>query len=111
MSRKSGRNGGYRGQKLAAALKDLGIGPDLENVKKAKDVKGSAVLYRRRVVERTFASMSRCRRLAKDYERSLESSLAWGQLAACRFMMRRIGRAQNADNKNIMRFLNFRSYT
>ena len=43
--------------------------------------------------ERAFAWMSRCRRLAKDYERSLESSLAWAQLAACRFMMRRIARA------------------
>ena len=31
--------------------------------------------------------------LAKDYERSLESSVAWAQLAARRFMMRRIGRS------------------
>ncbi len=37
-----------------------------------------------------FARMSRFRRLTKDCERSLESSLAWAQLAACRFMMCRI---------------------
>ena len=86
-------DGGYQGKKLASALKKLGIGSDLEIVKKPKDVKGFTVLYRRWVVERTFAWMSRCRRLAKDYERSLESSLAWAQLAACRFMMRRIARA------------------
>ena len=86
-------DGGYRGEKLASALKDLGIGPVLEIVNKPKDVKGFKVLHRRWVVERTFAWMSRCRRLAKDYERSLESSLAWAQLAACRFMMRRIARA------------------
>ena len=86
-------DGGYQGKKLASALKKLGIGSDLEIVKKPKDVKGFTILYRRWVVERTFAWMSRCRRLAKDYERTLESSLAWAQLAACRFMMRRIARA------------------
>ena len=86
-------DGGYQGGKLASALTKLGIGSDLEIVKKPKDVKGFTVLYRRWVVERTFAWMSRCRRLAKDCERSLESSLAWAQLAACRFMMRRIARA------------------
>ena len=91
--RKIWADGGYQGEKLASALKKLGIGSDLEIVKKPKDVKGFTVLYRRWVVERTFAWMSRCRRLAKDCERSLESSLAWAQLAACRFMMRRIARA------------------
>ena len=85
-------DGGYQGQKLASALKKLGIGSDLEIVKKSNDIKGFTVLHRRWVVERTFAWMSRCRRLAKDYERSLESSLAWAQLAACRFMTRRIAR-------------------
>ena len=91
--RKIWADGGYRGGKLASALTKLGLGIDLEIVKKPKDVKGFTVLQRRWVVERTFAWMSRCRRLAKDYERSLESSPAWAQLAACRFMMRRIARA------------------
>ena len=86
-------DGGCRGEKLASALKKLGIGSDLEIVKKSKDVKSFTVLHRRWVVERTFAWMSRCRRLAKDCERSLENSLAWARLAACRFMMRRIERA------------------
>ena len=90
--RKLWADGGYRGPKLAAKLKELGLGSVLEIVEKPKDVKGFAVVYRRWVVERTFAWMSRCRRLAKDCERSLESSLAWAQLAACRFMMRRIAR-------------------
>ena len=85
-------DGGYQGPKLASALKGLGIGPVLEIANKPKDVIGSAVLQRRCVVERTFVWMSRCRSLAKDYERSLENSLAWAQLAACRFMMRWIGR-------------------
>ena len=42
------------------------------------------------------AWMSRCRRLAKDHERSLESSAAWAQLAACRFLMRRVAREISA---------------
>lgn len=85
-------DGGYQGPKLAAKLQDLGLADLLEIVEKPKDSKGFTVLYRRWVVERTFAWMSRCRRLAKDFERSLESSLAWVQLAACRFLMRRVAR-------------------
>ena len=104
-------DGGYQGPKLASALKDLGIGPVLEIVNKPKDVMGSAVLRRRSVVEQTFIWMSRCRHLAKDYEPSLDRSSARAQLAACRFMMRRIGRDENSGNKKIMRILNFRPYS
>lgn len=85
---------GYQGLKLASALKGLGLGHGVEIASKPKDVKGSAVLYRRWVVERTLVWILRCRRLPKDYEwSSLESSLAWAQLAQCRFIMHRIGRA------------------
>ncbi|MDE0303999.1 MAG: IS5 family transposase [Albidovulum sp.] len=86
-------DGGYQGPKLASKLGEVGVGGLLEIVEKPKDIKGFTVLYRRWVVERTFSWLSRCRRLAKDYERSLESSLAWVQLAACRFLMRRVARA------------------
>ncbi len=85
-------DGGYRGPKLAAKLADLGLVDWLEIVEKRKDCKGFTLLYRRWVVERTFAWMSRCRRLAEDFERTLESSLAWAQLAACRFLMPRLAR-------------------
>ena len=44
------------------------------------------------VAGRTFAWMSRCRRLSNDSGRSLESSLAMVRLAACRFLMRRVAR-------------------
>ena len=82
-------DGGCQGPKLAAELERLGLGSALEIVKKPKDAEEFTVPCRRWVVERTFAWMSRCRRLAKDYEGSLESSLAWSQLAACRFTVRR----------------------
>ena len=89
-------DGGYQGPKLASRLEELKIGSLLEIVNKPKETKGFTVLYRRWVVERTFAWMSRCRRLAKDYERSFESSVAWAQLAACRFLMRRVARGITA---------------
>ncbi len=85
-------DGGYAGPKLEEALKGRGLGSIIEIVRKPKETRGFTVLCRRWVVERTFAWMSRCRRLAKDFERTLASSLAWAQLAACRFLMRRVAR-------------------
>ena len=85
-------DGGYAGPKLEGALAEHGLGSVLEIVHRPKETRGFTVLYRRWVVERTFAWMPRCRRLAKDHERSLDSSVAWAQLAACRFLMRRVAR-------------------
>ena len=87
-------DGGYQGPKLAGKLEEQGVAGLLEIVEKPKDIKGFTVLFRRWVVERTFGWMSRCRRLAKDFEATLESSLAWVLLAACRFLMRRVAREQ-----------------
>ena len=92
--RKLWADGGYRGPKLRKALQELDACELIEIVEKPKGVKEFTVLYRRWVVERTFAWMNRCRRLAKDFERTLESSLAWVTLAACRFLMRRLARAR-----------------
>ena len=89
-------DGGYQGPKLREALQEMGLAELVEIVNKLKESKGFMVIPRRWVVERTFAWMSRCRRLAKDFERTLESSLAWVQLAACRFLMRRIARETGA---------------
>ena len=85
-------DGGYGGPKLGARLAEHGLGSLVEIVPKPKENKGFEVLPRRWVIERTFAWMSRCRRLSKDVERTVESSLAWSQLAACRFMLRRVSR-------------------
>ena len=87
--RKIWANGGYSGPELAGKLKRLKLANHIEIVGKPKDIKGFTVLRRRWVVERTFAWMSRCRWLSEDHERSLGSSQAWVQLAACRFLMRR----------------------
>ena len=61
----------YAGPKLQDALKELGVSELIEIVPKPKGAKGFTVLSRRWVVERTFAWMGRCRRLAKDVERTV----------------------------------------
>ena len=58
----------YAGPKLHDALKELGVSELIEIVPKPKGAKGFTVLSRRRVLERTFAWMGRCRRLAKDVD-------------------------------------------
>ena len=58
---------------------------------------GFRVLPRRWVVERTFAWLGRCRRLAKDFERSIESSAAWALVAHIRRLTRLIARHCSAN--------------
>jgi transposase len=61
-------DGGYLGpvfqKALAKALPHL----EIEIVKRPDHAKGFEVLSRRWVVERAFAWLNRCRRLAKDFE-------------------------------------------
>lgn len=54
------------------------------------DVKGFQVLPRRWVVERTFGWLSRCRRLARDYERKTDHAEAMIQVAMIRLMAARL---------------------
>ena len=84
----------YRGPKLMTALAAIPAAPTLDIVRKPQGQQGFAVAPRRWVVERFFAWLGRCRRLAKDYERCMESSLAWLQLAVIRLLIRRLGRAE-----------------
>ena len=69
-------DGGYAGEKLASALAKIGTWT-IEIVKRCDAAAGFVVLLRRWVVERTLAWLNRNRRLAKDFEASLESALAW----------------------------------
>ena len=55
------------GDKLRAALRGHGDWT-IEIIKRTDTAKGFEVLPRRWVVERTFAWLGRCRRLAKDWE-------------------------------------------
>ncbi|RWI57090.1 MAG: LacI family DNA-binding transcriptional regulator [Mesorhizobium sp.] len=85
-------DGGYAGPKLRGALQKIGKFT-MEIVKRSDSAKGFEVLPRRWVVERTFAWLGRCRRLAKDFERSIESAQAWVFIANIRMLTRRLARA------------------
>lgn len=84
-------DGGYRGEKLASFVEQKQCG--LEIVKRPDEAKGFVVLAKRWVVERTFAWLGRCRRLAKDWEASIASSEAWTYIASIRMISRRLARA------------------
>ena len=62
----------------------------LEVVEKKKPVNGFQVVPRRWVVERTFAWLSRYRRLNRDYERNPKSSESMVYIASSRLMLRRL---------------------
>jgi putative transposase len=62
----------------------------LEPVLRTDEMKGFVVLPRRWVVERTFAWLTQCRRLGKDYEVLPASSEAMIYIAMTRLMIRRL---------------------
>jgi putative transposase len=62
----------------------------LQPVLRCDDRKGFVVLPRRWLVERTFAWLTHCRRLSKDYEVLPASSEAFIYLAMTRLMIRRL---------------------
>jgi transposase len=86
-------DGGYAGEKLEAALLHLET-LSVEIVKRSDLAKGFVLLPKRWIVERTFAWLGRCRRLAKDWEASIASSEAWMIISSIRRMTRRIAKAE-----------------
>ena len=84
-------DGAYAGPKLEAALAEIGTWT-LEIVKRSDTAMGFEVIPRRWVVERTLALLGRCRRLAKDWEKSIASAEAWIFVAHIRLTTRRLAR-------------------
>ncbi len=84
-------DGAYAGGKLNTALAEMGRWT-VEIIRRCDTAKGFEVLPRRWVVERTFAWLNRCRRLAKDFEASIESAVAWTFIAHIRLLTRRLAR-------------------
>ncbi|WP_242470528.1 IS5 family transposase [Thiococcus pfennigii] len=62
----------------------------IDVVRKQAEASGFHVLPRRWVVERTFAWLTRSRRLSKDYERTTSSSESQVYLASSRLLLRQI---------------------
>lgn len=81
----------YAGPKLKAALEKIGEWT-IEIIKRSDSAKGFEVLPRRWVVERTLAWLGRCRRLSKDFEKTIASAQAWITVAHIRLVTRRLAR-------------------
>ncbi len=82
-------DGGYAGDKLKDAIAGLGDWT-IEIVKRSDAARGFVLLPRRWVVERTFAWLNRNRRLAKDFEATIESAVTWLYIASVKLMARRL---------------------
>jgi putative transposase len=82
----------YRGDKLLNAIAELGRWT-IEIITRTKSVGTFKAEPKRWVVERTFAWLNRCRRLAKDFEETIASAEAWVMLASIRVLSRRLARA------------------
>ena len=83
----------YRGKQLVTALSHCGPWT-IDIVERPQGAKGFQLLPRRWVVERTFAWFGRCRRLAKDFEASAATEVAWLLVAHLRLLTRRLARPQ-----------------
>ena len=84
-------DGGYAGPKLRDALHAIGRWT-VQIVKRSDTAEGFEILPRRWVVERTFAWLGRCRRLSKDWEKSIASAEAWVVIAHIRRVTRHLAR-------------------
>lgn len=83
-------DGGYQGPKMAAIVAKTGTWT-LQIVKRT-ELHRFVVLPKRWVVERSFAWISRNRRLARDFERYARTVAAFVRLAMIRIMLRRLTR-------------------
>lgn len=83
----------YRGEQLVNALSHCGPWT-IQIVERPPGAKGFQLLPRRWIVERTFAWFGRCRRLAKDFEGSASTEVAWLLVAHLRLLTRRLARSE-----------------
>lgn len=81
-------DGSYTGETFAKEMKDL-LGAEVE-VAKRSDLHTFVVIPKRWVVERSFSWLEKCRRLWKNCERLISSSLAMMQLAFIRMLLKRL---------------------
>jgi transposase len=81
---------GYQGPKFRDGVADIRKHLVVDIVKRSDHAKGFVLLPKRWVVERTFAWLGRCRRLAKDWENLTRNALAFLKLAAIRLMLRKL---------------------
>ena len=81
-------DGGYSGEKFSLEIKNI-IGANVE-VAKRSELHKFVVIPKRWVVERSFAWLEKCRRLWKNCERKLNTSLQMVVLAFIGLFLKRI---------------------
>lgn len=81
-------DGGYSGEKFSAEIKDI-IGANVE-VAKRSELHKFVVIPKRWVVERSFAWLEKCRRLWKNCERKITTSVQMVVLAFIRLLLNRM---------------------
>jgi transposase len=87
-------DGGYQGDEAQRAAFEASHIAVTVVKRTDKEVKGFVVLPKRWVVERTLGWINRARRLSKDFEATIESALAWLQMALAFLIMRRLARTK-----------------
>jgi transposase len=88
-------DGAYQGETTAEAVAKIGSWR-LAIVRRG-DGAGFMPLPKRWIVERTFAWLGRCRRLARDFENLAVNALAVLCLRMIRLMLRRLARASHCS--------------
>jgi transposase len=83
-------DGGYQGPEFQRGLKRVIAQVNVEIVKRSDTAKGFVVVPTRWIVERTIGWLTRCRRLAKDWECLNAKALAFLKLASIRLMIRKL---------------------
>jgi transposase len=59
-------------------------------IKRSDAAKGFELLQRRWVIKRTIVWLNRNRRLAKDFDATIESAAAWIMIASVKLLSRRV---------------------
>jgi putative transposase len=83
---------GYQGPRAASAVRRSGRWR-LHIVRRAEGARGFVVLPKRWIVERTLSWLTRCRRLARNLENLVRTSVALIRLAMIKLMARRLARS------------------
>jgi transposase len=81
-------DGGYTGKKFANSTQEI-LDCTVE-IAKRNELHTFVVIPKRWVVERSFSWIEKCRRLSKNCERKLNTSLQMVNLAFIRLMLKRI---------------------
>ncbi len=87
-------DGAYTGETLAGWCKEQGEWKleIVERSSRSVDTEGFTVLPHRWLVERTLGRLMRNRRLSEDYERMVQSSESFIEVAMIRLILRRLAK-------------------